>query len=216
MINKKIQSVYGIFKNKNTNKTIVYYPCPKNANTSAKLFFLRHMNLENSFIFIGDKIPSYKQEIRDFGEKNNLINFLPLKQKFEKVDANIKCCIIRDPIDRFISSYKNRILFHKDKSFDNHSIDMVLEKLEAGLFENKHFLPQNYFLGDNLNYFQIYADVKNINFFQNKINEFFEKNIEFPKLQTGGKNFLIKLNKKQIRRVKNIYQKDYEIFYKNQ
>tara|TARA_Y100000590_G_scaffold84475_1_gene94385 strand:- start:2690 stop:3340 length:651 start_codon:yes stop_codon:yes gene_type:complete len=216
MINKKIQSVYGIFKNKNTNKTIVYYPCPKNANTSAKLFFLRHMNLENNFIFIGDKIPSYKQEIRDFGEKNNLINFLPLKQKFEKVDANIKCCIIRDPIDRFISSYKNRILFHKDKSFDNHSIDMVLEKLEAGLFENKHFLPQNYFLGDNLNYFQIYADVKNINFFQNKINEFFEKNIEFPKLQTGGKNFLIKLNKKQIRRVKNIYQKDYEIFYKNQ
>ena len=216
MINKKIQSVYGIFKNKNTNKTIVYYPCPKNANTSAKLFFLRHMNLENNFIFIGDKIPSYKQEIRDFGEKNNLINFLPLKQKFEKVDANIKCCIIRDPIDRFLSSYKNRILFHKDKSFDNHSIDMVLEKLEAGLFENKHFLPQNYFLGDNLNYFQIYADVKNINFFQNKINEFFEKNIEFPKLQTGGKNFLIKLNKKQIRRVKNIYQKDYEIFYKNQ
>ena len=216
MINKKIQSVYGIFKNKNTNKTIVYYPCPKNANTSAKLFFLRHMNLENNFIFIGDKIPSYKQEIRDFGEKNNLINFLPLKQKFKKVDANIKCCIIRDPIERFISSYKNRILFHKDKSFDNHSIDMVLEKLEAGLFENKHFLPQNYFLGDNLNYFQIYADVKNINFFQNKINEFFEKNIEFPKLQTGGKNFLIKLNKKQIRRVKNIYQKDYEIFYKNQ
>ena len=52
MINKKIHSVYGIFKNKNTNKTIVYYPCPKNANTSAKLFFLRLQNKKNFFLLL--------------------------------------------------------------------------------------------------------------------------------------------------------------------
>ena len=94
--------------------------------------------------------------------KNNLIHFLPTKQKFIKINADIKCCLIRNPIERFISSYKNRILYHKDTKFYNHSIDMILDKLEAGFFENLHFLPQNFFLGDNLNYFQIYADIKNI------------------------------------------------------
>ena len=73
----------------------------------------------------------------DFNKKKNLVNFLPCKQPFSKVDVDLKCCIIRNPIDRFISSYKNRILFHKDINFIDHSIDMVLDKLESNLFENK-------------------------------------------------------------------------------
>ena len=45
---KKIK--YGIFKNKKTNKTLVYYPCPKNANTSAKLFFAKHLGIDKRII----------------------------------------------------------------------------------------------------------------------------------------------------------------------
>tara|TARA_B100001245_G_C22805789_1_gene388239 strand:- start:42 stop:692 length:651 start_codon:yes stop_codon:yes gene_type:complete len=215
MKNKNNQSVYGVFRNKNTNKTIVYYPCPKNANTSAKSFFLKHLGIENNFKFVGDKIPKYKQNIKDFDGKNNLIHFLPTKQKFIKINADIKCCLIRNPIERFISSYKNRILYHKDIKFYDHSIDMILDKLEAGLFENLHFLPQNFFLGDNLNYFQIYADVKNIQLFQDQVNDFFGEIIDFPKLQTKGSEFKIKLNNTQLNRVKKIYTKDFEIFYKD-
>ncbi len=212
MINEKHKSIYGIFTNKRTKKKLAFYPCPKNANTSAKLFFLKHLGIENEFIFIGDTIPSYKQTNNDLKGKKNLINFLPLQQPFTKMNIDIKCCLIRNPVDRFVSSYKNRILFHKDKGYKNHSINMILDKLEAGLFENKHFLPQSFFLGDDLNYFTFYANVKNIKFFKDKINDFFGRRIEFPKLQTGGKEFDVNLNNSQLNRISKIYAKDFELF----
>ena len=207
-------STYGIFENKKTNKKLVYYPCPKNANTSAKLFLLKHLGIDNQFFFSDDIFPLYKQKNNKL-KKNNLNYFLPSKQPFSVINVNYKCCIVRNPIDRFVSAYKNRILFHKDRKFGNHTIDMILEKLENGLFENRHFLPQTYFLGDNLNYYTFYSDVKNIKSFEEKVNEFFGKKIEFPQLQLGGKEFDIKLNSRQLNKIKTIYFSDFELLERN-
>jgi hypothetical protein len=203
-------STYGIFKNKD-KKTLVFYPCPKNANSSAKLFFIKHLGLEKEYIFLGDKIPRFKQTNIDFGLKKNIINFLPTKQPFKEIDANIKCCIVRNPIERFVSCYKNRILFHKDVDFLDHSIDMILSKLEDSMFENKHFLPQSYFLGNALEYFDFYSDVNNIKLFQDGVNDFFCKKIIFPKIQTGGNKNNIFLDKLQIQKIKKIYFSDYNL-----
>ena len=203
-------SKYGIFKNAK-GKTLVYYPCPKNANSSAKLFFLKHLKLEDNFVFISDKIPLYKQNNKHFENKKNLVNFLPSKQPFKKIKADLKCCIIRDPVKRFVSSYKNRILYHQDTEFHNHSIDMILLKLEKNIFENKHFLPQIFFLGEDLSYYDCCANVNDIKKFELFINSFFEKNIDFPKIQTGGKEQSIFLNDKQIKRIKLIYKEDYNL-----
>ena len=41
-------SLYGIFKNKD-NKTLVYYPVPKNANSSAKYFLAKHCGVDKNF-----------------------------------------------------------------------------------------------------------------------------------------------------------------------
>ena len=203
-------SKYGIFNNKN-KETLVFYPCPKNANSSAKLFFIKHLGLENEYIFLSDDIPRYKQTKTDLGLKKNIVDFLPTKQPFKKIKADIKCCIVRDPIERFLSSYKNRILFHKDKEFFNHTIDMVLSKLENQIFENLHFLPQSYFLGDNLKYFDFYSNVKNVELFQDRVNDFFGKKITFPKIQTGGNKENIVLNNSQIKKIKRIYLSDYNL-----
>ena len=205
------KSKYGVFINKKNQKKLVYYPCPKNANTSAKLFFLKHLNLENKFIFISDKIPLYKQKKSDFKGLENLINFLPTKQPFRKMEVDYKCCLVRDPLERFISAFRNRILFHKDIAFMDHSIDKILEKLENNLFENKHFLPQNYFLGNSLNYFSFYSDVENNKIFVEKVNDFFEKKIKFPRLQVGGSKNNIELKKYQINRLKKIYENHYRL-----
>ena len=208
-----IQSKYGIFINKKNNKKLVYYPCPKNANTSAKLFFLKHLGIENKFIFIGDKIPLYKQKESDLNGLQNLVNFLPSKQPFAEINADFKCCLLRDPLNRFLSAFKNRILFHKDEEFQNHSIDMIIEKLENNLFENQHFLPQNYFLGKDIKYFSFHADLKNISIFVEKVNDFFQKKIHFPKIQTNNDNSDIKLTKKQEQKLIKIYQEDYNLFF---
>ena len=44
-------SQYAIFTNKNTKRKLVYYPVAKNANSSAKLFLLKHIKADDKFFF---------------------------------------------------------------------------------------------------------------------------------------------------------------------
>lgn len=202
-------SKYLILTNK-LNQSLVYYPVPKNANTSAKLFIAKHLNIEDHFIFIGDKIPRYLQKKQDLKSKESIVKLLPSKQKFSKVNADIKCCIIRDPIKRFLSAYKNRILYHKDKLFYNHSIDQIINKLIDKKFENPHFLPQVFFLGNDISYYDFYCDIYEIHKFESFLNNFFNKKIAFPKVQTGTSMEEVNLNKDQIIKLIDIYKEDYE------
>ncbi len=211
---QKEETLYGVFTNKKTDKKLVFYPCPKNANSSAKLFFIKHLGLEEKFYFLSDEIPEYRFTKMNIKNKNNLIGFLPAKQKFSPMPENfIKCCIVRDPLERFLSAYKNRVLFHKDKDFHGLNIDEILLKLENKEFDNKHFLPQNFFLGMDLKYYDFYANVKKIFYFENKVNNFFDKKFQFPKIQTGGKNYKVALTNIQTERIMKIYKNDY-IFLK--
>ena len=186
------KSDYLIITNKSNNKTLVYYPTAKNANSSVKFFLIKHLGLENKFYNIDDQLPGYMQTdeiLKKYKGKKNVINFLPPYTKFKKVIADEKCCLVRDPIARFVSNYKNRILFHRDSGFINHSIDMVIEKLENNMFENRHFLPQNYWLGKDLKYFNIVANTSNIINFVDGINDFSKKELTFPKSRQVAKNF---------------------------
>ena len=76
-------------------------------------------------------------------------------------------------------------------------------------------MPQTFFLGESLNYYDYYADVEKISYFEDKTNQFFEKNVKFPKIQTGGNDLKLNLSEKQIERIKNIYQSDYILLKKN-
>ena len=78
----------------------------------------------------------------DDKNKPKISSFIPSKQRFARVDADFRACILREPISRFISAYTNRVLYRKDPGFFEHSVDMVIDKLKNGKFENKHFLPQ--------------------------------------------------------------------------
>ena len=68
---------------------------------------------------------------------------------------------------------KIEFCFTKMKHFINLTIDEIIEKLESGLFDNEHFLPQSFFLGNNLDYFNIIGEVENLSLFEKKINNFF-------------------------------------------
>ena len=207
-------SKYAVFTNKTSNKKLTYYPCPKNANTSAKMFFAKHLNVDKDFLFLGDSIPQIEQTPEQYGSKQNIIGIIPSKQPFEKINVDIKCCIVRDPIKRFISAYKNRILYHHDIQFKDHSVDMILEKLENNNFENRHFLPQVYFLGEDLSYYTFWSTTEEISFFAEKVNDFFSRKIIFPKIQTGGSDIKIKLTSLQINKIEKIYAKDFKLIQK--
>jgi len=207
-------SKYAVFTNKYNNKKLIYYPCPKNANTSAKMFFAKHLNIEKNFLFLGDETPQIEQTLEQYRGKQNIIGIIPSKLPFQKINVDIKCCIVRDPIKRFVSAYKNRILYHRDIQFKDHSIDMILEKLENNNFENKHFLPQVYFLGEDLNYYTFWSTTEKVSYFAEQVNDFFSRKIIFPKIQTGGSDIKIKLTNSQISKIEKIYVKDYKLIQK--
>ena len=212
-MNKKI--TYAIFQNRNTGRKLVYYPVAKNANSSAKLFFLKHLKIDKNYYFLSDKVPEYKinqdSKYKNLDKKYNLVNFLPSYTPFQKMDVDEKCCIVRDPLKRFISAYKNRVLFHKDVGFQNLNINEIIEKMENNSFDNRHFLPQTYWLGNNLKYFTIVSNISKIEIFINGVNNFFQNKVEFPRLQTGGTAENIELNNNQITKLKKIYSSDYDL-----
>ena len=212
-MNKKI--TYAIFQNRNTGRKLVYYPVAKNANSSAKLFFLKHLKIDKNYYFLSDKVPEYKineeSKYKNLDKKYNLVNFLPSYTPFEKIDVDEKCCIIRNPIKRFISAYKNRVLFHKDFGFRNLNINEIIEKLENNSFDNRHFLPQSYWLGSDLSYFTIVSNISNMETFINGVNNFFQNKVEFPRIQTGGADENITLTDSQIIKLKKIYSSDYDL-----
>ena len=113
------RSYYARFTNR-IEQNLVFYLCPKNANTSIKSLFVSHLNLGSQFIFLGDHTPKYMLKAEDFHNKNNLVDFMPAKQPFAPLASDIvdiKACIIRDPLERFILAYSNRILWHKYRLF---------------------------------------------------------------------------------------------------
>tara|TARA_B100000700_G_C14753291_1_gene718604 strand:- start:203 stop:856 length:654 start_codon:yes stop_codon:yes gene_type:complete len=212
-MNKKI--TYAIFQNRNTGRKLVYYPVAKNANSSAKLFFLKHLKIDKNYYFLSDKVPEYKvnedSKYKNLDKKYNLVNFLPSYTPFQKMDVDEKCCIVRDPLKRFISAYKNRVLFHRDFEFRNLNINEIIEKIENNSFDNRHFLPQTYWLGNNLKYFTIVSNISNIEIFINGVNNFFQNKVEFPRIQTGGADENITLTESQIIKLKKIYSSDYDL-----
>ena len=212
-MNKKI--TYAIFQNRNTARKLVYYPVAKNANSSAKLFFLKHLKMDKNYYFLSDKVPEYKvnedSKYKNLDKKYNLVNFLPSYTPFEKIEVDEKCCIIRNPIKRFISAYKNRVLFHKDFGFRNLNINEIIEKLENNSFDNRHFLPQSYWLGSDLRYFTIVSNISNMETFINGVNNFFQNKVEFLRIQTGGADENITLTDSQIIKLKKIYSSDYDL-----
>jgi len=208
------KAFYPVFTSLKSGKKLAFYPVKKNANTSSKLFFASHLGIEDKFFFIEDEIPRFKQTVKmheNFKKKSNLINLYEGKYAFQKTNVDYKSCIVREPLERFISAYKNRVLFHKDKNFYKHSVSEVIDKLESGNIENKHFLPQSFFLGNDLSYFDIVGSLSNIKYFEEKINNFFGQKKIFPQLQVGGREYELTINNEEKMKIRKIYKEDYEL-----
>lgn len=213
-IDNQEEKFYTLFIN-DKNEKLVFFPVPKNANTSVRSFILDHFNQLENYEFPQDNIP----ESNLFSTQSKKLNLIGAiyrsKQSFTDIKSvlnDIKLiCITRDPLKRFVSAYKNRILWHGDKEFNNYSIDDILANLEVGNFANQHFLPQSYFLGSSLKYFDFHCDVDEISKFESYINTFFNQKRIFPRLQTGGKKMKINLTEEQISRIKKIYEQDYNL-----
>ena len=90
-----------------------------------------------------------------------------------------------------------------------YSVENVLYELNNGNFRNKHFLPQTFFLGENLNYFSHIFKLNQLDQLCKTLESFFNVDkIKIPHLQTG-KTKKIELTKYQIEKIQTIYKNDY-------
>ena len=214
--NKTVVSAYRLFQ-RTDGKNLVFYPVPKNANSSFKKLFVELLSIEKDYLFLDDEIPMYKKDKYKLDSNKNywLWSFLPPKPRFTMMPSSldvIKIAVVRDPIERFLSAYNNRVNWHKDINFNNLSMKDVVKRLKEKNFDNQHFLPQTFFLGNDPNYFNYLTKMPSIDGLVDYINQFFGKNFKIKKLQTNhGKNPIsMEEVSKFSNELRHIYKKDYE------
>ena len=214
--NKTVISAYRIFQ-RSDGKKLVFYPVPKNANSSFKKLFVELLSIEKDYLFLDDEIPMYKKDKYKLEPNKNywLWSFLPPKPEFTMMPSSldvIKIAVVRDPIERFLSAYNNRVNWHKDINFNNLSMKDVVKRLKEKNFDNQHFLPQTFFLGNDPNYFNYLTKMPSIDGLVDYINQFFRKNLKIKKLQTNHGENPISMEEvsKFSNELRHIYKKDYE------
>ena len=129
-----------------------------------------------------------------------------------EIDADIKIAIKRDPVQRFISFWKNRILHHNDFDFDHDSdIDDFIEHYHTDFHHlptvQEHILPQTYYAGKLSNYTHIYT-MKDFEKIASLLTDEFQKPIVNLHLQRST-NIDFELTRKQTKWVKNHFAEDY-------
>ena len=133
----------------------------------------------------------------------------------------VRFCVIRDPVERFISGYTNRIVFHKDliklknppgtisdfiKNFDFYCDNDPSTKL--------HFSPQNVFYGTDLSLYTHIFKFKNFDKIKSLLQEISGTSLPDIHLQQSGSVQKPTLSNTEIEWVKEVYREDYNL-YKN-
>lgn len=151
-------------------------------------------------------------------DKKNVPNRMSYIKKIStKEKSDILFTVVRDPVERVISAYTNRVLHCQRETFK--SFDNFIEVLPN--FSTKdlryHLTPMTEFLGNCPSRFNKIVFVNEIN---NKLLPFLSslanKNLLPVHRQVGGSDLkdTIHPTKQQIKKIKEIYKKDYSFLEK--
>ena len=202
------------------NNEIAYYKTPKCGSRTILGWaaLLKEPNLITEH-------PEWFQESRQKIEYTEIRSNLTAYTESLTHNQKIRFCIVRDPVERFISAFTNRILFHKkpeinvsiDEFIDNFDNILSQENFKKGNFYKNlaiHFTTQVYYIGAKP---ELYTHIFNIKELY-KVKDLLETHtgIKLPNLhlQKSGNIKKPLLNDKQTEWIKNKYKIDYEIYEK--
>ena len=175
-------------------KKVAYYPIPKCGCTSVKamIFYTNYGRLPND-------------------KENVHINY-PTIEGFIRQDlADYRFCLVRDPVERFISGYSNRVLHHGDIPFVEFD-DFVnnFPKFYEVPAIRHHFRPQVDFIGRVPRYYTNIFMVHEMKKVSDFLSQIAGRPIPTPHRQTGGASMKPTPTKKQIENIEKIYMHDYK------
>lgn len=198
---------------------IAYWPVPKNACTSLKYAFYA-LRTEQEFVPLRVGRRYFYHIHRIFPS-----------QPFRAVALEptwIKVAVVRDPLERLVSSYCNRVLYHSD--LVRHQLKLqaenlklrpsfpeFVEHLDAYRAISKsiryHTDPQVTFLGQDPSYFDVLINVKNLKALPSQLGI---QNLSLPKKQDGGREHkdaaLSSIDALLKDKILSDYSQDYEVF----
>jgi hypothetical protein len=125
-----------------------------------------------------------------------------------------RICVVRDPVDRFLSGYTNRVLFHGNLGAKPPGIEEFIENLEHYRANNVvvrgHFLPQCAFLGKEPGLFTHVFRMNALEECRNWLET--AQKVVLPKLRLQQSLGVSKphLSKAVVTRIIDIYYEDYE------
>ncbi|MEK8016659.1 MAG: glycosyltransferase, partial [Candidatus Parabeggiatoa sp.] len=146
-------------------------------------------------------------------------------------DNWLKVLIVREPLQRLVSCYKNRVLFHKDllKSADrlskvglpvNPSWEVFIDNFERyrSLSQsiNHHSAPIVDFAGYNPDFYDLILNISELDKLLSVVSDRMGKNVnKIPHEQTGGSKIDIgEISEKAKEKIQKFYAQDYDIYGK--
>jgi hypothetical protein len=199
---------------------IIYYSVPKIAHSS--LMDVMHI------VRTGKKFDYENHKIyRTYHTKN----FNKVKLTSEQKNY-YKFCVVRDPVDRFVSAFVNRILVEKRhyKNNSDHKQDFILwkkkkfreyptiyqflknyENYNENMDLNFHFRPLTSYLGNDPSFFDDVYDISELKSkLIPKLQSITNTKLVLPHKMKGKKIITVKdLNEEAISQIKLLYRQDY-------
>ena len=205
-------------------KNFTIYDIPKGGGTTIR-FCIKYYKTDGSF--------SIDENKNGYNFNRGNINHLGYKLDWFIPVNGERVCVKRDPIDRFISCYNDKIIRENWMSYGGfrgkpptlddfiQNFDTYIKKYDThhpGSTSNKklnyldsHFSPAHKILGDNLDYYDIIFDMNQIN---TDLKNYLEDkwNIKLPQYHTRKQvNKKTDMSEESLIKLRQMYQKDYDI-----
>lgn len=189
---------------------LIYYPVPKNGSTSVR-----------SLIYEIEKGVSFPEPYNLAVLWGAAPKFVPLS-----IPGFDRIAVVRDPIRRFISAYRNRVLYYNEISRERMRNRGVSESLpeRPGIMDfisnlneyrkiwpiAQHTHPQTFFLGDDPRFFQRIFHLESLHELEGYISERLSRPVSLPRFRTEGPPAdEIKIPPSAIDYLKKVYEADY-------
>lgn len=202
---------------------LTYVAVPKVACTSLKHMFFE---IENGFPFRSYAANGTRKHIHNACYPSVTFDRLP----HERIADHLRLTLVRDPVQRFLSAYGNRVVALRELSGKqagvrlrkaglrpNPSLSEFVDRLEdyraASASIAHHTDPLTCFLGGDPGYFAEIYNLRNIETFRQRIEAAVGRPVAIPRLQTGGPKLSPDdLSADERRKVEAFYAEDYEVY----
>jgi len=202
---------------------LTYVSVPKVACTSLKNAFFE---IENGFRFKRFRANGQPKHIHNTVYPSRLYSEIP----HGRITGHTRLTVVRDPVKRLLSCYSNRVVFfgelsskHISDEFQemgatpDPSIEEFVEKL--GLYRDasraiwRHSNPLADFLGNDSSYYHGVYSIEDLDAFRVRVEQIVGHDLQIRHLQTGGPKISPdELSPNTLRKIRKIYEEDYDIY----